>query len=67
MCVDVEAKSVILKYYCYGMFMTCLCVCSEDDEMYADKDREATDKYQQKGVGDEDALKGLYLWCATWI
>ena len=32
---------------------------SEDDDMYADKDREGASKYQEKGVEDEEALQKL--------
>ncbi len=32
---------------------------SSDEDMYADKDREAGDKYKETGVEDEDGLKKI--------
>ena len=34
-------------------------VASDDEQMYDDKDRDESDKYQDKGVEDEEGLRKL--------
>lgn len=36
-----------------------MCLCSDDEMMYEEKDRDESDKYQDKGVEDEEGLRKI--------